>query len=166
MDKTSKKIADVFGNRLRVRVCGILLKDGKILLVKHNGIGSLGEFWAPPGGGMDFGSSAEENLKREFLEETGYKIEVEDFLCVHEHLNPPLHAIELFFKVKLTGGSLIKGTDPEMSQNEQIISEIDYKDINWIMRNRGERLHHLLNIAEKPEDLIKFEGYFFKDKIN
>ena len=71
-----------------------------MLLVNHHSLNKGNDFWAPPGGGMDFGQSAEENLQREFLEDTGLKVDVEKFLCIHEYLKAPLHAIELIFKVK------------------------------------------------------------------
>ena len=77
-------IVEQFGNKIRVRVCGICIENAKILLVKHHALTKSGEFWSPPGGGMDFGESAENNLKREFLEETGLVVDVEKFLFVHE----------------------------------------------------------------------------------
>ena len=81
---TREKIIKKFGNKLRIRVCGLCVEGGKILLVNHHSLNENGEFWGPPGGGMDYGYSAEENLKREFHEETGLHIEIENFLfmCV------------------------------------------------------------------------------------
>ena len=105
-------VHQTFGNQLRVRICGVCVTENRILLVNHSNIGN-GDFWAPPGGGMQFGESAEACLKREFLEETGLIVEMGDFLFACELINKPLHALELFFTVILTGGRLKKGFDPE-----------------------------------------------------
>jgi hypothetical protein len=39
-------------------------------------------------------------LKREFLEETQTDITIGEMLFVNEFLEPPLHAIELFLRLK------------------------------------------------------------------
>ena len=96
-DAIEKEIIDKFGERIRVRACGICIEASKILMVKHLIVGKQDYLWAPPGGGMKFGESARECLKREFMEETGLDIRVGDFLFVNEFKDPPLHAIELFF---------------------------------------------------------------------
>jgi len=160
-----KKIIEKFGNRLRLRVCGILEEDDKILLVRHSSIGRKGILWAPPGGGMKFGTSAEENLIREFKEETGLDISVMDFLFVHEFLSPPLHAMEFFFRVKKVGGSLMLGHDPEMPQENQIIREIRFVSKQEIVSMDPETVHNaLLQILNfQPIDTCprysKFEQY-------
>ena len=61
----SENIVKHFGNRLRVRVNGILIENERILMVKHVGLGETGYLWAPPGGGIEFGTSAPQNLERE-----------------------------------------------------------------------------------------------------
>ena len=54
-----------FQGKVRVRACGILIENQRILLVKHRGLGAQGYFWSPPGGGMEFG---ENNLVETFKE--------------------------------------------------------------------------------------------------
>ena len=83
------------------------------------------EFWLPPGGGLEFGETIEDCLKREFLEETNTVISVGKFLKINEFIKLPLHAIELFYEVKIISGELGIGFDPEMEQ--QII-----KDVRWL----------------------------------
>lgn len=117
----------LYGNRVRVRVCGVCIENEQILLVCHRPILGKNDYWCPPGGGVDAGETAEEALKREFLEETGYKIEVGQLLMTKEFVQAPLHAIELYFSVKIVSGNLIKGHDPEMNLNEQLI-----KDVSWL----------------------------------
>ena len=153
------KIVEKFGNRLRVRVCGILFKSNQILLVKHLSIGEKGILWAPPGGGMKFGMSAQENLIREFEEETGLKIKIVRFLFTHEFLKAPLHAIELFFEVKITGGTLRKGIDPEMKADEQIIENLKFIHFKDLVKMDKSKIHHALWNCRTPKDLIKKKGF-------
>ncbi len=154
-----EKIIEKFGNKLRVRVCGILIEKGKILLIRHKSLGKNGVLWAPPGGGMLFGESAEETIKREFEEETGLKIKVERYLFTHEFLNPPLHAIELFFEVSRLGGVLNTGYDPEMKKNEQIITDAAYLDIDQIRELDRESIHNVLRIVKNVKELLYLDGY-------
>ena len=99
----SAKISKTFGNKTRIRVCGILIENDEILLVKHKGLGEKGYLWSPPGGEPRFSEDLESALKREFFEETGLLVEVESFLFLFEFIDVPLHAVELFFLVKKKG---------------------------------------------------------------
>jgi len=154
-----EKIIEKFGNKLRVRVCGILIEKGKILLIRHKSLGKNGVLWAPPGGGMLFAESAEETIKREFEEETGLKIQVERFLFTHEFLKPPLHAIELFFEVSRLGGTLNTGYDPEMKKNEQIITDAAYLDLDQIKEIGNDSMHNVLRKVTNLKDLLYLDGY-------
>ena len=129
-------------------------------MIRHNSLGKKGYLLAPPGGGLHFAESAETCLIREFKEETGLDIEVKQFLFVHEFLEPPLHAVELFFEVEVTGGKLIKGTDPEMNEEDQIIDQVLYMSLEDIEKERGEQLHNVLNLSKQPKDLLNLRGYF------
>jgi 8-oxo-dGTP diphosphatase len=121
----NQEIITQYGNQLRIRVCGICIEDQKILLINHSGMNESGEFWSAPGGGLQFGETIEECLKREFLEETNTLISIGKFLIIKEFIKIPLHAIELFYEVKIESGEVKKGYDPEIEQ--QII-----KDIRWL----------------------------------
>lgn len=159
MEEIQKRIIENFGNRLRVRVCGILIEENHILLVNHQSLRKKSDFWAPPGGGMDFGTSAEENLKREFVEETGLMIDIENFLFVHEYLHKPLHAVELIFQVKRIGGTLNKGFDPEMNGGEQIIKDVRFISINALKNMPLNSLHQMLihwNFSEEKGELPRY----------
>ncbi len=166
MTNIQEKIVDKFGNRLRVRVCGICIENESILLVNHHSLVKKGDFWGPPGGGMDYGYSAEENLKREFSEETGLIIDIEKFLFVHEYLNPPLHAIELIFKVKRIGGSIRVGFDPELAESEQIIKNVRFMPFEEIDKLKAQNIHQMfLNVKDIPQ-LTDLNGYFLGKYIS
>src|SRR5688572_29701526 len=98
------EIDKTYGNKVRIRVCGLCWRDDQLLMVKHQ-FGDR-DFWAPPGGGLEFGESLEIALKREFLEETGLSIRSQQFAFGCEFLQDPLHAIELYFHVVEISGKL------------------------------------------------------------
>jgi len=155
-----KIIENTFGNRLRIRVCGLLVEDGKILLIKHEGLGEEGHLWAPPGGGMEYGSSAEDNLKREFREETGLDIDVNQYLFTHEYLNKPLHAMEHFFIVRKKGGRLKLGSDPEMGASDQIMKDLRFMNENDIRNETLGRLHKMFEVEPNPNKIDRLKGCF------
>ncbi len=161
-----EKIIRQFGNKMRLRVCGICIEQNKVLLVNHRGLNSKGVFWAPPGGGMEYGASAPENLKREIKEETGLDVEVENFLFIHEYLNKPLHAVELFFSVKRLSGELGKGIDPEMKPNEQIIQDVRFIDFSEVVRIEKSSLHQLFHRTDAIEKIHERSGYFLTENFN
>ncbi len=150
-------------DRVRVRVSGIYVRNNQLLLIKHK---ELGEdyLWSPPGGGIDFNTSIEENLIREFLEETGLIIEVGDFLFINEFISPPLHAIELFFKVKVIEGELKLGKDPELEFDNQIITEIKFMDIKELNREKSQNIHNILRNCKDTKDILDLKGYFIFSK--
>lgn len=158
-DKISKEIESKFGHRLRTRVNGILIEGDKILLAKH-WMGNGREFWSTPGGGMIYGTDALENLKREFLEETGLDVEVKEFLFINEFLAPPLHALECFFLVKRIGGSVILGRDPELEEKSQILAEIRWMALDEIRSLEKNSLHRIFWEIKSLSELGLCKGYF------
>ena len=152
-------ISNLYGNRLRVRACGIFIKDGEILLLNHKSLAET-DFWAPPGGGISLGEKAETCLAREFKEETGLTINVGQFLFACEFIQSPLHAIELFFEVFASGGDLIIGIDPEMDANNQIIQDVKFVSTAQIKTMKTNSLHGLFRLASKPEEIRSLRGYF------
>jgi 8-oxo-dGTP diphosphatase len=153
------QIIKKFGNHLRVRVSGVLIQDGRMLMVLHRTLGAEGLLWAPPGGGMNFGSNAVENLVREFREETGLIVECKRFLFINEYLAPPLHAMELFFEVRQTGGALFAGVDPEMPDENQIIEKTAFLSKEDISHIRKDQLHNIFRNIADPERILQMRGF-------
>lgn len=163
MHPIKKEIQAVFGNRLRIRVSGILIENEQVLMVKHNHIGTEGYLWAAPGGGLKYAESAHEGLQREFREETGLEIFIQRFLFVNEYLEPPLHAIELFFEVKQVAGTLQKGADPEMPQDAQMIQEVRFLSIEEIQQENLSNLHQVFRNIPKISFILKKKGYYYSN---
>lgn len=159
MHNIEREIEKKFGGRLRLRVNGVLIEEDKILMIQHR-MGNDRHFWNVPGGGMHYGSDAVENLKREFLEETGLVIEVKKFLYVYEYLAPPLHAVELYFEVVKLNGNLMVGKDPELAHDRQIISDIGFLGLEEISRISNEEKHQLFWELNSINDIRIWKGYF------
>lgn len=149
----------MYGGRVRARVCGICVEDNSMLLIKHSGLGEKGILWAPPGGGIDYGSLAQENLVREFEEETGLIVQPEKFLFIYEHRVAPLHAIELFFRVRRIGGDLMNGFDPEVDEKNQIIESVQFVTFKEIKVMDKKILHGIFSLLH-PEKVPEAKGYF------
>lgn len=157
--KITQGIHAVFGHTLRLRISGICLQGDSILLVKHHSIGEKGILWAPPGGGLHYGETIEETLKREFQEETGLQVEMLQPLLINEYMELPLHAIELFFLVKHVGGELKKGSDPELQPENQIIQEVAFVSFSEILSQDPAIFHSLFRNHNSAEHFVNFLGY-------
>jgi 8-oxo-dGTP diphosphatase len=115
-----------FSHKLRVRVNGILIETGCILLAELQSPTRPDPFWTPPGGGVDFGETMTQALVREFAEETGLQIAVDGLLFVSEYVKHPWHAVELYFRVHRESGALRTGRDPELEGGEQMIRDVRF----------------------------------------
>jgi 8-oxo-dGTP diphosphatase len=154
------ELSQKFGNRIRVRVCGLLFDEERLLLVRHHGIGAENILWLPPGGGVEFGERMEDALIREFKEETGMKIQVNRLLTMHEYIESPLHAIEFFFLVTADPHQRpAKGTDPELKE-KQIIQEVKYVTFNELAVMPGRIKHQILENIDSAKALLNLERHF------
>jgi ADP-ribose pyrophosphatase YjhB (NUDIX family) len=68
-----------------VGVGGIVLNEGKVLLVKRGKQPGYGK-WSIPGGMVELGETLSEAIKREVLEECGIEIELADVVAVLERV--------------------------------------------------------------------------------
>ena len=147
--------ASVFGEKVRVRVCGLCLNKNSILLVKHN-MDSY-TLWSPPGGGVELGETMQEALIREFKEETGLNINPGKLLFVHEHIEAPFHAIEIFFEIKSWQGKLIKGSEVEMTSTN-ILESAKFLKVEELNKLPKGELHSILRNCTNPRDLLDKRG--------
>ena len=159
MDSPRQEVLTLYGNRLRLRVCGLYREGDRLLMVRHRGVGLTDTFWSPPGGGMQFGETAPDALVREFAEETGLAIGVGELLFVNEFLQPPLHALELFFAVHVTDGTLRRGVDPELSVDRQIIDDVRLMSFAEIKNYPPQEVHTLFRQCSSLDDVFRSRGY-------
>lgn len=116
----------VYSGKLRIRVCGLLKEQGKLLLVKIHSPVSNSDVWIPPGGGVNFGETLREALEREFFEETNLRIKVGELLHISELIELPFHAIEFYFSVQAQAGKASLGIDPEHGEEDQLLKELGF----------------------------------------
>ena len=112
-----------------VRPTGILIQNGKILLIKQE----LAEQanWTLPGGALEFGETIEQCLLREMKEETGLEVEVKELLYICDRFHQlNKHVVDMTFLVEKTGGELLPRSF-ERSSNE-VIKEIKMVPIDEI----------------------------------
>lgn len=103
----------------RIRAAGILIKEGKILLIRHQKNDDT--YWLLPGGGVDYGETMEESLKREFQEECNIDVEVKEMVFVSQGIAPnkSRHIVHMNFAVEYISGELRVG-------DEGILKEVCY----------------------------------------
>lgn len=126
MAPASGKAGDVYAGKVRIRACGILEQENQILLLQIQSPVTGELIWIPPGGGVELGESLEETICREFEEEAGLEVSVEQLLHINEVITPPFHAVELFYRVRKLSGKLVMGIDPEHPADEQLIRDIGF----------------------------------------
>ena len=148
-------IAKMYGNKVRVRACGICWSGDRLLMVNHRGITDT-NFWAPPGGGVEFGESIEDCLIKEFLEETGLIITPGRFIFGCEFIQSPIHSIELFYDIQIAGGRLRTGEDPEI----QIIEDVKFMSQEEITAIPSGEIHGIFRLIDRAADLKTLNGFF------
>ncbi len=94
-----------------VRAYGILVHEGRVLLVRSSSPQIDPPLWWLPGGGIDFAESPQETLLREFHEETGLAIKdpvLHDVASdVRRRPNGDrIHTVRVLYTVSLAGGQL------------------------------------------------------------
>lgn len=162
---STEQIESIFGHKVRVRVMGIYLRNGEVLLLKHKGLNDQNELWLPPGGGLEFGESLEECLQREFKEELNVEVEVGEFLFFHEFRSVSLHAIEMFFCIESMRGEMELGHDPELTTN-QMISEHAFWSLDSIKNHSSDCFHSVFQKLRKMEELLEYQGFFnFRNNV-
>jgi ADP-ribose pyrophosphatase YjhB (NUDIX family) len=74
-------------NRFTIRVYGILLDENKRILVSDEFI--RGDYFTKfPGGGLEIGEGTRDCLKREFKEETGLNVAVDEHIYTTDYFQP------------------------------------------------------------------------------
>ncbi|MEM7514149.1 MAG: NUDIX domain-containing protein [Bacteroidota bacterium] len=119
-------------NRFNLRVYGLCVEDGKLLLTDEIRFGM--KMTKLPGGGLQFGEGLEEALKREWREELEVDIEVGEIFYVNPFLqtsffNSKDEVISLYFYVYLLGEPEGRFTETPMDFPTE---EDDQQVFRWV----------------------------------
>ena len=98
--------------RPSITVDAVILKENKIVLIKRRNA-PFKEYYALPGGFVDYGEKVEDAVIREVKEETGLKTKIEKLVGVYSapDRDPRGHTITIVYKLNITGGELRSGDD-------------------------------------------------------
>lgn len=96
--------------RTRLAAYGLLVEEGRILLARLSNTEKEVGKWTLPGGGIDFGEHPLDAVVREFREESGLRVRVQEIVHVDSELlelpNSDLHAVRVIYKVEKMEGEL------------------------------------------------------------
>jgi 8-oxo-dGTP diphosphatase len=99
-----------------VGVGGVVIENGRVLLMKRAYAPLQGE-WSIPGGGLDVGEKIEEGVRRELEEETGIEARIVAHIETFERImrdddgRVQFHYVILDYLCEATGGELRAGGD-------------------------------------------------------
>lgn len=127
---------------VRIGVYGLALDEHRILLTKLWDRGTAAGHWTLPGGGMDFGETPHETLKREFREETGLEPEIGRLMDVLSLLpRPDIQTIQIIYSVIAGGTPQVIETDGSTVEVAWVpLAEIDQLQL-------GDLVGHSLDLA-------------------
>jgi 8-oxo-dGTP diphosphatase len=83
-----------------VRVAAVLVKEGRVLLARHEKGGE--SYWVLPGGAVEPGETLAEALRRELREEAGLAVEPGDVLFLNDGYRPEAETVAVYFSATLT----------------------------------------------------------------
>ena len=100
-----------------VGVGAVIVKDGKVLIVKRGHEPRKGE-WSLPGGRVELGETLVDALRREIREETGLEIDVGPVVEVFDRVHKSDDRVEYHFVIvdylcRCVGGELCAGDDAD-----------------------------------------------------
>lgn len=99
-----------------VGVGGVIIADGRTLLIRRGNAPLEGE-WSIPGGTLEAGETLVEGVRRELAEETGIEVRVLNLIEVFERIFPDAegrtqyHFVILDYLCEAAGGSARAGSD-------------------------------------------------------
>lgn len=110
-------------------VDAIIVDDGKIVLIQRLN-NPYKDYWALPGGFVEYGEKVEHAVIREAKEETGLDIELNKLVGVYSDANrdPRGHTVSVVYMASIVGGQLKSDTDAKDVQYFEI-SELNKMDL-------------------------------------
>lgn len=106
----------------RIRVAALVVIDGDVVTVRHRKGDAT--YHLLPGGGVDWGESLEDALRREMAEETGLEIGSLRLLFVSDTIAPDgsRHVVNVTFAAEVTGGTLLEHAEDPRVEAVDLVS--------------------------------------------
>jgi 8-oxo-dGTP diphosphatase len=128
-------------------VDAVIIKKGSVVLVKRKNF-PFKDFWALPGGFVEYGETVELAALREVKEETGLEVELDGLVGVYSDPNrdPRGHIVSVCFLGHIIGGNLVADTDAEDAKCFKL-DEISDIELAFDHQNILEDAFKLLNVG-------------------
>lgn len=113
----------------RIRVSALILKEGKVLMVKN--VINRRVVWFLPGGSVDWGETLKQALVREIIEELDVEADIKNMVAVIDSISPQkdFHSIDIIFLTTFKGKLKADG---ECGDENEITDNIYGIDKQWI----------------------------------
>ena len=111
-----------YPERPMVGVGGVIIENGRALLIRRGSEPLLGE-WSIPGGSLELGETLEQGVARELLEETGLEVRVLELIEVFDRIyvettagaaekkRPRFHYVIVDYLCERVSGEPLAGSD-------------------------------------------------------
>lgn len=138
----------------KVDVRGVVVKDGKILLVQEKSDGK----WCLPGGWADWGYSAAQNVEKEVWEEAGMRVKVTRLLALQDKAkqnHPPdiFYVYKVFMLCEIIEETLSAGTETLAAG----FFSPDSLPVLSVGRTTREQLQLMYKLAVDPDSIAVFD---------
>ena len=133
-----------------ISVCGLVRRDGLVLLVKNPQRG-----WELPGGIVERGETVTEALRREICEESGILSEPERLTGVYQNLTEkdgygPLEGMKIPPRVNFTFVCRYAGGEPKASEESE--------DVRWVTPEEAAELVTHPLFVKRLADILSSDG--------
>lgn len=124
----------------RVGVCGLLIQDGKALVVRRSAKEKyFSGYCELPGGRVEFGEHPDVAVTREFFEETGIQTEIIRPYSVFSYTHDTRHAVEVLYLLR------------PIAETNVMLSE-EHDEYHWVT---PEELERIVITPEMKENIKK-----------
>jgi 8-oxo-dGTP diphosphatase len=115
-ERRMRKRGREYPDRPVVGVGGVVIRDGRALLIRRGSPPLAGQ-WSIPGGTLELGETIAEGVRRELREETGLEVRVLDLIEVFDRIfpdgegRPQYHFVILDYLCEAAAGTPRAGSD-------------------------------------------------------
>lgn len=135
----------------KIVVCGVIVKEGKVLCLKRGDMGDFPNKWEFPGGKVEGNETNEEALKRELFEELNVKIKVDGLIDVINYQYENFSVTLYFYLCELISDAVTLNVHLDgkwLGLDE--LNNIDFLDANYKVFNK---VKEIIKIEKDKSDI-------------